>query len=168
MKTLEDLFRRYLYGSVSVLLMLLTTAAAGPGIVGWEMAGVYTAFDMVCHQLPQRAILVSGYPMAVCSRCFGIYFGLTAGWLLIPLIRKTGTGISARKSIWFFSLAVSFNVVDWIGSATGFWQNTPASRYLLGLMIGIALVSVVMNNVATLEYQYQFQTDNHGHRDYST
>jgi len=49
---------------------------------------LYFIFSPLCHQKVERSFLLGGYPLAVCSRCFGIYCGLFLGFLLFPFIRR--------------------------------------------------------------------------------
>jgi uncharacterized membrane protein len=49
---------------------------------------LYFSFAPFCHQLAERSFMLGGYPLAVCSRCFGIYCGLLAGFLIFPLMRR--------------------------------------------------------------------------------
>lgn len=49
------------------------------------------AFDLIehvlrlqCHHLPERCWIVAGAPMAVCSRCAGIYLGIGFAMALSP------------------------------------------------------------------------------------
>jgi uncharacterized membrane protein len=36
-------------------------------------------FHSLCHQMPERTLVVAGVPMLVCSRCAGLYAGLALG-----------------------------------------------------------------------------------------
>ena len=42
---------------------------------------IYLLFSSVCHQMPDRSFIFSGFPFAVCHRCSGIYLGLILGTL---------------------------------------------------------------------------------------
>jgi uncharacterized membrane protein len=46
-------------------------------------------FRVLCHQLPERVIHVAGAPMPLCSRCLGIWGGLSLSgalaWPVIPI-----------------------------------------------------------------------------------
>jgi hypothetical protein len=64
------------------------------GLLPWALAwlGAATelwrpAFAVFCHQLPERSLSLHGHDMVVCSRCAGIFAGLSLGALL-PLSRK--------------------------------------------------------------------------------
>src|SRR5512142_1687946 len=48
---------------------------------------LYSFFGFICHQLPARSFFIDGEPFGVCSRCFGVYFGLFLGIAAYPLWR---------------------------------------------------------------------------------
>ena len=51
-------------------------------------------FHSVCHQLPERSLIVGGVPMIVCSRCAGLYAGVVIGALTpmpMPLFERLRT-----------------------------------------------------------------------------
>ncbi|MBN2102832.1 DUF2085 domain-containing protein [bacterium] len=59
------------------------------GKPGRQIGGlIYLWFSPLCHQDPERSILLFGYPMAVCSRCAGIYYGTLLGILLYPWLHR--------------------------------------------------------------------------------
>jgi hypothetical protein len=70
-----------------VFLILLAPLAKGSGFEGVS-AALYKAFGFICHQMEWRSFHVGGHPFAVCSRCFGVYFGLAFGFLIYPFLRK--------------------------------------------------------------------------------
>jgi hypothetical protein len=51
-------------------------------------SAIYTFFSYICHQMPDRSLHLAGHQMGVCSRCFGVYFGLFAGVAIYPLWRR--------------------------------------------------------------------------------
>src|SRR5207253_1948068 len=42
----------------------------------------WLVFHGLCHQLPERTLVLAGTPMVVCSRCAGVFAGLAVGALL--------------------------------------------------------------------------------------
>ncbi|MEX0823326.1 MAG: DUF2085 domain-containing protein, partial [Balneolaceae bacterium] len=81
-----------LYGLLLLALMLLVLFSLGKGF--WGDSGAVGAhwteklFYGVCHQIPERTFTINGSLMAVNTRCFGIFTGLFAGWLLIPVLKN--------------------------------------------------------------------------------
>ena len=45
-------------------------------------------FSPVCHQIPDRSFHISGYPIAVCARCSGIYIGFLLGIIVYPFFQN--------------------------------------------------------------------------------
>lgn len=97
---------------------------------------IYRFFSYVCHQIPERSLHLAGHQLAVCSRCFGVYFGLLAGFLLYPLWRKIDE-IEPLPRIWLI-LAVIPITVDWSLTIFGIWENTHLSRFVTGTILGFA------------------------------
>lgn len=94
-------------------------------------------FFGVCHQLPDRTYHIGEAMMAVNTRCFGIFLGIAAGWLLIPGIGAYAAG--KRWPVILLLLALSLQVVDYLGNLTEIWQNTNHSRAILGTFFGAAM-----------------------------
>ncbi len=131
---------KWFYGSVAVLLTIMVILSLGGGLWGAEHSiGHWTGklFERVCHQNPERSFTFNGIPMAVNSRCFGIFLGLWFGWIVIPL-----SNFSKSKKNWslkFLFLAVMLQIIDYTGNLMLFWENTNASRSVLGVLLGIAV-----------------------------
>lgn len=112
---------------------------------------IYQFFSYICHQLPDRSLHIDGHPMAVCSRCFGVYFGLLAGIIVYPIIRPIDE-IEPVARIWLFLSLIPITV-DWSLTVFGIWENTHVSRFVTGMILGVscaifivpALVEVVRN-----------------------
>lgn len=127
------------YWLLLVALTLLVILSLGGGLWGAEQSiGHWTEllFERVCHQNPLRSFQYNGVPMAVNSRCFGIFLGLWAGWLFIPLMNRIKT-----KNYWgicFLFLAVMLQIIDYTGNHF-LWENTNATRAAIGLVLGIAV-----------------------------
>lgn len=94
-------------------------------------------FQSVCHQDPTRSLSVFGTPMAVNSRCFGIFSGILTGWLLIPLLSLINFKNNWGLVILLF--AVMLQIIDYSGNLMGFWVNTNMSRVVLGSFLGAAV-----------------------------
>lgn len=127
------------YGLIFLGLSIMLLLSVGGGVWGAEQSiGHWTGklFENVCHQNPMRSFAFNGVPMAVNSRCFGIFLGLWAGWLIIPLfihffLKKVWTN-------WFLLLAVMLQIIDYMGNHI-LWENNNTSRAVLGVLLGIAV-----------------------------
>jgi uncharacterized membrane protein len=129
--------RLYIGVLISLAAMLFLSLGGGPW--GAERSiGHWTGalFQNVCHQNPERSFLFSGVPMAVNSRCFGVFSGLLAGWFLIPVL----TRLTPKKNwaLWLLLLAVMAQIIDFSGNLIHLWQNTNMSRAILGFFLGMA------------------------------
>lgn len=135
-----------LYGLAVLLALFLAVVSAGGGL--WLQEGAWISqwqhrlFRFLCHQDPARSFWIAGQPMAVCSRCFGIYGGLLAGMLSAPLVRSTRKG---RWHIFRMSLmaVVLLNLGDVLGNILAFWQNTLTIRFGLGALLGLTAALVM-------------------------
>lgn len=131
--------QQWLYYLILVLSSTVVITALGGGIfnqsTAWYFQWQHQAFSELCHQIPERSLWISNQPMAVCSRCLGIYCSFLLGWMLLPAASKWGlkANISLKKMILY---AVILNFIDIGGNLLGFWQNTLVSRLLLGSLIG--------------------------------
>jgi uncharacterized membrane protein len=72
----------------------LRIVVAAAGLMPWLLAMLrarsatfVAVFHTLCHQRPERTLVLFGEPMLVCSRCAGLYAGLFAG-VLLPLPQR--------------------------------------------------------------------------------
>lgn len=141
-----NLNQKKLYGLVLSMSALLVVIALGGGVFNqpglWFEHWQHKAFAGLCHQDPQRSFWVSGSPMAVCSRCFGIYSAVLAGWLFFPMVPNILKYIDGYKR-WLLLGVLLINFLDALGNFMGLWQNTLLSRFLLGSLIGLSAVLVI-------------------------
>lgn len=127
------------YGLLLAGLSVMVILSLGGGLWGAEQSiGHWTGllFERVCHQNPLRSFQFNGVPMAVNSRCFGIFVGLWSGWLSTPLIIRVESKNYWRS--WFLFLAVMLQIIDYMGNHI-LWENTNATRATLGFILGIAV-----------------------------
>ncbi len=138
------------------LLLISLSGALSLSIIGAPLlashahpllsAILYLVFSPVCHQMPQRSFALQGLSWAVCQRCAGIYFGLFAGSLL-PL-RWWPSALSVAHRRFGVFLAAAPLLLDVALPGAGIWTNTPASRFLTGLLFGAMLMSLVLPGAA--------------------
>lgn len=105
---------------------------------GWTHLSqpIYKFFSFLCHQMPERSPHIFENHFAVCSRCFGVYFGLVFGFVIYPFIRKIEE-TEPFPRIWLFLSLVPIGI-DWSLGMFGIWENTHLSRFLTGLILGAA------------------------------
>jgi uncharacterized membrane protein len=107
----------------------------------------YATFSMICHQIPERSFYLSGYPLAVCARCTGVYLGFFIG-LLSFTIKPIEV---APPRIWFF-LALVPTLLDWTFDFVGVLENTHLSRGLTGLLPGFVSVYYILPGLVSLRW----------------
>lgn len=109
---------------------------------------LYRSFSAVCHQMPERSFHLHGFPLAVCSRCTGIYAGFLVGLLIAPLVRNLRECEMPHRR-WLILAALPMLAdfgVDFVGLA----NNTFVSRATTGALLGmVAAFYVLPGFVAT-------------------
>jgi uncharacterized membrane protein len=105
--------------------------------LGWRML-IMNAYHPLCHQLASRSFAFNHIQFAVCHRCTGIYVGIFSANLLYLVLHP-------YHLIWWkyakicLGLAALPLVLDWGLDALGWWSNTPESRFVSGLILGLVV-----------------------------
>jgi uncharacterized membrane protein len=123
------------FGAVSLCGLALAPAWLSDGHRIFALA-VFAFFSKVCHQLPERSLVLFGAPVAICVRCLGIYAGTALGSL---------THLNRRSAFYWFGAALAVNFLDVAAESVGLHGNMPLLRLLIGGFLGItvgALLSV--------------------------
>lgn len=132
-------FKAWTIGFTAVLfwvfLIMLAPLAENFGWTNFSNA-IYKFFSFLCHQQTERSLHIFEHHFAVCSRCFGVYFGLVFGFIIYPFIRKIEE-IEPFPRIWLFLSLVPIGI-DWSLGMFEIWENTHLSRFLTGLILGAA------------------------------
>jgi len=124
-----------------VLLILTAPIAKANGLTGVS-SPLYHFFGYICHQIPARSFHIEGEQFGVCSRCFGVYSGLLLGFLIYPLWRKIDDTESIPR-IWLF-LSLAPITIDWSLTVFGIWENTFTTRFITGLILGVACATYIV------------------------
>ncbi|MFC2158186.1 DUF2085 domain-containing protein [Acidobacteriota bacterium] len=107
---------------------------------------LYSAFSPVCHQIESRCFFLFGFPLAVCTRCFGIYAGFLAGILTYSFIRGF-TDLKMPKTIFFFLVSLPI-AVDTTGNFWGLWSSPSWLRFIIGSIWGHILPYYLVTGVS--------------------
>jgi len=102
-------------------------------------------FSRLCHQDPARSFVVEGSPVAVCVRCFGIYWGFALAALL-----RLGKAPGRR----LLAAALLLNLLDVASETLHWYGNLPLPRFLLGLVLGIGAGAVLLSRQAELSSRH--------------
>ena len=124
---------------LAVILWLGLIVAAPLLMSGHHLSSalvIYQGFSAVCHQLPGRSFQLFDCPLAVCSRCTGIYLGFLTGLLVYPFARRLDEETMPDRR-WLLLAAVPM-LIDVGGHAIGLFTNGFASRTITGLIAGAA------------------------------
>ncbi len=124
-----------LISAVWVFLILLAPIAKANGLNGISDP-LYHFYSYICHQMPSRSFHILAHEFGVCSRCFGVYFGILIGLLAYPLTRSMDE-VEPLPRIWLF-LAIVPMAIDWSLTFFGIWENTYFTRVTTGLILGFA------------------------------
>jgi uncharacterized membrane protein len=124
-----------------VLLILLPPIALYEGASN-VATPVYGFFSYICHQKPERSFFLLGHQFGVCSRCFGVYFGLLLGFVIYPLWRAVDS-IEPPARMWLFLSMIPIGI-DWSLGVFGIWENTHLSRFITGTILGVACATYIV------------------------
>jgi uncharacterized membrane protein len=114
---------------------------------------IYKFCSFICHQISERSMHIYEHAFAVCSRCFGIYFGLFFGFLVYPFVRPIEE-IESLPRFWLFVALIPMGV-DFSLTFFGIWENTHLSRFLTGLILGATCAIFIVPALVEL-FQFLF------------
>lgn len=120
--------------AIWVFVILLAPVAAANGLMGISEP-IYNFYGHICHQIPTRSFHALGHQFAVCSRCFGVYFGLLIGFIIYPFFRSMEE-TEPFPRFWLFLSMIPMGL-DWGLNIFGIWENTYFTRVTTGLILGI-------------------------------
>lgn len=144
-----------------VAAILLAPIARANGLAALS-SPLYGFFSLICHQIPERSFHILGEPFGVCSRCFGVYFGLLAGFAVYPLWRSIDE-IEPLMRIWLL-LAMIPVAIDWSLTVFGIWENTQLSRLITGLILGFACATFIVPAIVEITRNLTFRRKRRGSR----
>lgn len=88
-------------------------------------------YSVVCHQLPERTILIEGADVRLCHRCLGLHGGVTAAWLI-------GLAFISRRprTMWVLAIAPLLLLVHWSLEAHFGYESSTLMRFSTGAAAG--------------------------------
>jgi uncharacterized membrane protein len=134
--------------------IVMAPVSRAEGFTGFS-AALYSFFGFICHQLPARSFFIDGEPFGVCSRCFGVYFGLFLGVAVYPLWRAVDE-IEPLPRFWLFLSLVPM-AIDWSLTFFGIWENTHLSRHITGLILGFACSTYIVPALVEITRNFTFR-----------
>ena len=137
----------FLIALVWIVLIVSAPLARANDLTGLANS-LYTVFGYICHQIPERSFHAGEFPFAVCTRCFGFYFGFLFGLGVYPFFRSL-ENTEPFPRFWLF-LAIVPMGLDWSLTFFGIWENTPASRSITGAILGFACAVFIVPALAEI------------------
>jgi uncharacterized membrane protein len=117
--------------------VLLRCLLASAGLAPWLLVALKErglllrpVFHALCHQFPERTLVMMGVPMLVCSRCAGIYAGMAIGALLPSF------GLLVRHGRRLLLVALGAMLLDVLLQDAGLRPSSHISRLSTGLLVG--------------------------------
>jgi uncharacterized membrane protein len=104
----------------------------------------YFFFDPVCHQISSRSFIFSGYPMAVCVRCFSVYL---AGFFLCLILFRRRKIRLLPLSVYVLLLVPALS--DFILEKIIRYPGLSMMRFATGFLMGLALFHLMLVSMAT-------------------
>lgn len=150
MKPKNKILCVYLFSLIGILIWI-TVIFLAPYLYSESKPGsilAYAFFSPVCHQAPSRSFFLFGYPLAVCARCLGIYFGFLSGTAIYPFLRGLSS-LSMPKNRTFLLLSSPI-VMDTIGNFFHIWSTSNGIRFAIGFIWGIILPFYFIFGIADL------------------
>ena len=98
-------------------------------------------FGAFCHQLPERSLVFFGVPMAVCSRCAGIYTGIAIGAIMPKLVFMDRHG---RAVIW---VALGIVILDVVVQNYLLHSMNHPLRIITGFIVGWAASAYLFSSL---------------------
>ncbi len=108
---------------------------------------IYAVFSPVCHQISKRSLFIFGFPLAVCTRCLGIYMGSLLGLVLYPIVQ--GFSSSMTPKIRPFVLVTIPIAIDTFGNFFSIWETTHWMRLTIGFIWGMILPFYFVSGLAS-------------------
>lgn len=94
-------------------------------------------YHLNCHQIPNRCFTIAHSPMALCSRCTGIYTGIIAAGIAYAVWRFSGIG----KGV--FLMFIAPTLIDWTSEFFHLYSRGLYIRFAIGILFGTAIVLFV-------------------------
>ena len=132
-------------GALLILAVLPSIASLSPWLSEPMQFVMMEAFDIMCHQIPERSPHVHGIQLPVCDRCYGILLGFVCGPLIALLFWRWIN--KNERSIVVASLIPL--MIDWGFGLLNIWNNTPESRFITGAIFGLVAGGLLAHALST-------------------
>lgn len=129
---------------ISILLFLVTSSILAPYFAASGMIREYKFLNalnsLICHQYPQRCLVLFDYKLGLCARCFSFF---CSSLMFSVMFLFVDINIEKKLRLLIFYSLISPLVVDGITQYFQFRVSTNFIRSITGSMAGIG-VSIVL------------------------
>jgi len=113
----------------AIITPLLTAVSPKAGIL------LYSALRPLCHQADGRCYHIGHFKMGLCTRCAGVFFGLSLfGWIAVIFRPKR------EMKFPYFVLTLLPLAVDGFGNLFELWSTGNNLRMITGLIFAFGIV----------------------------
>lgn len=102
-------------------------------------AKLTTLYMFSCHQAPDRCFWFFGYPVALCCRCLGFYFGVVI-FGIIAIFDKLK--VNLKTFFILFSMAFVDILINY-GFGIRAYNTGNITRFLIGMIMALLFISVL-------------------------
>jgi len=117
-------------------------------LVEWHESWQRLLFSRVCHQQLGRTFAVQGIPLAVCSRCIGIYSVLPVALVVFSFFFTVLNRVKPYI-VTLFALTSLIVIVDGAANLFRLWQTPDLIRLLTGISWGLATALLLVITLTT-------------------
>ena len=96
---------------------------------------IYSVLKPLCHQKAERSFHIAGHKMGLCTRCTGVFGGLTV-FGIFAIIFRWKKGLTH----WWMLILLAPLAVDGIGQTAGLWNTGNIARFITGLVAAFGIV----------------------------
>lgn len=125
-----------------ILLSLIIIIPFSANII--SLIYIKNLFSFACHQIPGRSFYINGKPMIICSRCFGIYTGITI-LLLLSLFLKSIHQYILKFNLKFILIFALPLLIDWIINFLLSINFSNIVHFLTGIIFSIIPAYFILN-----------------------
>lgn len=118
---------RLAFASIAAwIALVMTTRALGADALA---AALDLPFSILCHRIPERVLSIGGQPMPLCSRCAGLWIGLSVS----AALARPSLSMAALRVV--FASAAAFMLVEVVTQDLGLHPVFHPTRLLSGLLL---------------------------------
>jgi uncharacterized membrane protein len=141
-------FQRHWLALITVALALLLAGAVATPLFyafGWPQVGaaLFTAYHLMCGQVPSHSYFLLGYQVALCARNLAIYGSLFAGSLAFRWARRWAPPLDVR--LWLLTLLPM--ALDGGTQLVGWRESDWELRTLTGIIFGLGVCWFLLTRI---------------------